>query len=190
MKSMRVTIIIATLPHDRSWIERHPFSAGERSSPLAGTEPCQERRLSLETVFIVKAAPLRVWTHLSDLSGLKRWHPRYAVENMAPDTGSFTLLCTSSVTERPIALRGTIVAFERPSLITWRAVYAGLIAITERYELEEQGSGTRISHSYALTGVGGRLLGPFIRGRMYADMRHSDEAFARYFTKSSRSARK
>lgn len=110
----------------------------------------------VEHVTCLSAAPLRVWTALSDLAGFARWHPFIRLSGAAVEGGAIGYTFNTTFLRKAMTAPATITQCRKPEEIGWKTGMPGLLMFEEAFRIDAITSGTQMRHST-------RCWGPFSR---------------------------
>lgn len=101
----------------------------------------------------IAAAPMDVWTVLTDLSHYRKWHPLYPEASGEIAVGNRITLQNMAPNGRVRTVRPTILVVDPGVELTWKATIPGVIGGIHRFELSPEGNGTRLVQSETFAGI-------------------------------------
>ncbi len=134
----------------------------------------------VEHVTCLSAAPLRVWTALSDLAGFARWHPFIRLSGAAVEGGAIGYTFNTTFLRKAMTAPATITHCRKPEEIGWKTGMPGLLMFEEAFRIDAITSGTQMRHSTRCWGPFSRVATSKLKGRILASMEEADRAFERY----------
>ena len=120
----------------------------------------------IKTEIEISAPPSKVWSIISDINNWKEWSPIINDSQGTATVGSeltITMIGKEEDKDGP-KYNPIITELDKPNYLRWRAhMLAGFIFTNYKiFELEETGSGTRLTHTESFTG----LLAPIFCSQM------------------------
>jgi len=133
----------------------------------------------IRNTVMLQGAPLRIWSALVDRDQRRAWRPLIEVDD--PDRLGRTR-CAFTVNGWSRAIRtGAVVEYlDKPRCFAWRCGLRFVLELEERFELEGDDGGARLTHSLTMKGALAYLFVSFLRARLHDLLVETDGRFAGY----------
>ncbi len=137
---------------------------------------------TITTVIFIDAAPERVWQVLTGFARYHEWHPLLEVRTGTATPGAALSMRIAAGTEQERSAEGTVIIVDEPKLLVWEGGMPDVLWGRHSFELEPEGSGTRVTNSEAFTGSMAHDIISASRELLLAEFRAADDALRNRIT--------
>jgi len=128
---------------------------------------------------MLQGGPLRVWSALTDRDHRRAWTPLVLLDNPCQLGDTECTFVIQGITRR-VQGPARVDQFDKPHVYAWSCGIPYLFTFEERYELEGDDGGTKLTHSCTLRGALSLPFAAMMLRRLNFLMAEADNRLAAY----------